>query len=519
MRLGIDIGTHTARAAYLDEQGRPQLVRLPDGSDSLPAMARQTMHGLEVGAEAARALAGNAETTLCGCTRLMGRASSLPPHLLERLPYPVRGVGGETVCNLLYQEVRAGEVYGLLIQKLVEAAARPVDEIVLTVPASAEDRFRVQARAAAEAHGLRVRRLLNQPAAALMAAALMPSAQHVAVVNCGGGTTEVTLARREQTNGTVPQSHILATAGDSLLGGDDFAWAVAERLNERFIQVAGVDVFAVGAPLLSKGGLAALGLKAAGEEALQTLCLAPETPLTLDHGGGFGRDLATVVRRSDVAAWLAPLMARLTALCERALAGSKLTAKKIDAVVMVGEWAHLPVILETVAEAFHRPVATLHTQNAALLPVYGAALATAADAPTVWDVTPYPLGINCYYGDTELFSPIIAANTPIPTPVVDASGAYTEQYQTRHPNQTEVKLDILQYRGLNDPNPTGSTPVQSQMCEVLGTWSFEGLQPKKNQHAAFTVTFAIDADGILHLQAKEKGHNHHLDAHVTRGIG
>src|SRR5205085_1845662 len=105
MRLGIDIDTHVARAAVLDAAGRPWLVRLPDGAYSLPALARQTMHGLEVGAAAARALVGNAETTVRGCTRLMGRAGDLPEQLLERLPYPVRRAGGEAICDLLYAEV------------------------------------------------------------------------------------------------------------------------------------------------------------------------------------------------------------------------------------------------------------------------------------------------------------------------------------------------------------------------------------------------------------------------------
>src|SRR5690242_5065841 len=114
MRLGIDIDTHTARAAILDAHGRPQLVRMPDGEYIFPALARQTMHGLEVGAAAARALVGNAETTVRGCTRLMGRAGNLPERLIERLPYRVRKTGGEAICDLLYAEVWVSEIYGRL---------------------------------------------------------------------------------------------------------------------------------------------------------------------------------------------------------------------------------------------------------------------------------------------------------------------------------------------------------------------------------------------------------------------
>jgi molecular chaperone DnaK (HSP70) len=507
MQLGIDIGTHVAQAATLDAEGRPRLVA------SLPALARQTMHGLVVGAEAARALAGNAETTVSGCTRLMGRAGEIPPALLERLPYPVREVGGEAVCNLAYAEVRASEIYGRMVRELVGMASQrmgqAVDDVMLTVPASAEDRFRIQARAAAEAQGVRVRRLINQPAAALLAAQLPTTAARVAVVNCGGGSTDVSIAERSDAG-----ARILATAGDATLGGDDMAWAVAEELNARFRRRASVDVFAVG-----QSRAAAVGLRNAAEEALQTLCIAPVTTLVLDHGGGFGRDLVAVVRREDVSRWLAPLMERVGALCERALRSSQLDAPQVDAVLLTGDWAHLPAVQERVARAFERPVARLHSGNAPLLPVYGAALATASGARLAWDVTPFALGINCYYGDVELFSPIIAANTPIPTPPTGGEGAHTEPYQTRFPDQTSVTLDVLQYRGPCIPDPRGAGRVRPKECEVLGSWKFDGLRPKKGRHAKFRVTFAVDGDGILHLYAKETATGHHLEAQVERGIG
>ncbi|HEY1015607.1 MAG TPA: Hsp70 family protein, partial [Herpetosiphonaceae bacterium] len=138
---------------------------------------------------------------------------------------------------------------------------------------------------------------------------------------------------------------------------------------------------------------------------------------------------------------------------------------------------------------------------------------------TVWDVTPYPLGINCYFGDEELLSTIIAANTPIPTPAAGQPGAFAGAYSTRFPNQKSVTLDILQYRGPKVPAASGADKVPPGECELLGSWNFNGLKPRKGKYAAFTVTFAIDADGILHLHAHETATGHHLDAHVDRGIG
>jgi molecular chaperone DnaK (HSP70) len=161
------------------------------------------------------------------------------------------------------------------------------------------------------------------------------------------------------------------------------------------------------------------------------------------------------------------------------------------------------------------PVGSVRTEGAATLAVCGAALMTAAQAPLVWDVTPYPLGINCFYGDTELFSPIIAANTPIPTPQVGASGSHTERFSTRYPDQTEVRLDVLQYRGPRTPQTSGPNRVFPRECELLGSWTFSDLRPKRGKCVPFDVTFAIDADGILHLQAVEEATGHALAAEIA----
>ncbi|MDZ4718356.1 MAG: Hsp70 family protein [Roseiflexaceae bacterium] len=512
MQLGIDIGTHAARAAYLDSGGRPQLVQFAAGVTSLPALARQTMHGLVIGQEAARALVGNAETTIVGCTRLMGRAGEIPAPLLARLPYAVREIGGEATCNLLFAEVRASEAFGRIVRALADAAAQSLGEaiegVILTVPAGAEDRFRVQARTAVEAQGLRVVRLINQPTAAVLA--LGPGVgKLVAVVSCGGGTTEVSLAERS------PQGvRIRAVAADPLLGGDDMAWAVAEQLNTRFQHNEGIDVFAVG-----DSRAAAQGLWAATKDVLEQLHDAPQAQLVLDHGGGFGRDLAMLVRRREVEHWLQPLVSRIAVLCRRVLSTAGVRARDVESVVLIGDETALPLVRAVIARAFDRDVAALHTTDAQALAAYGAALVGADGAPSVWDVTPYPLGINCYYAEEELFSPIIRANTPIPTPPVGSQGAHTESYCTRYPDQTNVRLDVLQYRGPLDANPRGVGRVRPDACEKLGSWEFSGLQPKPGREAPFTVTFAVDQDGILQLFARETETGHTLTAQIERGLG
>jgi molecular chaperone DnaK len=435
----------------------------------------------------------------------------LPQRVLDRLPYAVRIEGGEAVCNLLYAEVRAAEVYGRLARALVDAAetrlGQRVESVVLTVPAAADDRYRIQARAAVEAQGIQVRRLINQPTAAMLAAPLAKKIRTVAVVYCGDGSTEVTLARRKG-----DKVEILATAGDLWLGREELIWSVTDQLNSRFRNQAGIDVYGV-----SDGPTAALGLRHAAAEALQNLRHALKTTVVIDHGGGFAQDLVTYLHRTEIQAWLAPDFDRMMALCQRVLAQAGLAAKGVDEVLLVGDGTEVPALRETIADCFGRPVGDLLATDAPDLPVLGAAMAQGGGL--AWDVTPYALGINCTYGSRELFSPIVLPNTQIPTPLVGSKEAYTQSYQTLHRDQKEVSLAVLQYRGEQNPDPNGATPVTPSECEQLGYWTFRGLQPKRGERASFTVTFAVDEDGILHLLAKETATGHSLAIQVDRRIG
>jgi molecular chaperone DnaK len=289
-------------------------------------------------------------------------------------------------------------------------------------------------------------------------------------------------------------------------------WSVTDKLNARLHATTGTDVYAA-----SDGPTAALGLRHAVAVAMGELRHALQTTVIIDHGGGFAHDVVTPLYRTDIASWLAPDFARIRTLCERVLNSAGMTAQAIDAVLLVGDATDLPGLRELVAEAFARPVADLVAENAPNLPVLGATLAQTGGV--MWDVTPYALGINCIYGERELFSPIIRPNTQIPTPQVQERNAHTERYQTLHPNQKEVSLAVLQYRGKENPDPYGATPVLPHECEQLGVWTFRGLRPKRGQRASFTVSFAVDEDGILHLLAKETATGHMLSLQVDRRIG
>ncbi len=522
MIIGIDIGTHAARVAAIAPDGRPYLIPDAYGSTMLPAVVRYTMRGVEVGDYPARYLVSNWENSVRGCTRYLARYTDLPPQVLASAPFPLIDADGQVLLDLLYTRATPQEVFGQILASLHRRAelhlGQPITAAVITVPASAEDRYRVLVREAAESQGLRVQRLINQPTAALLAyqhqRASPPAGQrqahrapqHIAVVDIGGGTTDVSIA---ELRGQVIR--IIATAGDGFLGGHDLAQRIAVGLGERLYTQAGRNILED-----SGSKVAALGLLHAAESALESLTALPGVPIALDHGAGFGRDLYTFLRREQAEAWLAPELERIAALCQRALSSSGLHPTQIAEVLLVGGGSGLPGVRSTVANAFARLPGDLQRVEPLALAAYGAALAATLPAGTVCDVTPFPLGINCYYGEEELFSPIIAANTPIPTPAIGQRGAFTQFYETRFPDQTSVRLDILQYRGSKVPATFGANRVYPHECAVLGSWTFDGLHPPRGQCAPFHVTFAIDADGILHLLAEEIGTGHQLSGQVRR---
>ncbi len=501
MILGIDIGTHNAHAAWVDEAGIVRPVIFRDGPH-FSALARQTMHGLLLGEAAADAQVGNAETTLVGCTRLMCRPADLSAAQRARLPFAVREAGGDLLCDLLYAEAQPAQVYGQIVRALVAASLPTLGDvqIALAVPASADDRFRVLARAACTAQGISVARICSAPAAALRAAAIPGQPRTVLILHLGDAVAEATLAQRSAAGW-----QIVATTHNDAIGGDDMAWHAAAQLNTRFA-ASGCDVFAA-----DDGRLAAQGLRAAAEDALRTLAAAAQTTLTLDHGGGFGRDLVAHVTRAEADAWLTPALRQLTDLmrsaCQRVVP---------DAVLLIGSWAWLPQLPATICTALHVSPRQVTLASADLV-ARGAALLARDPHPLVWDVTPYALGIDCHYDGIALLSTIIAPNTPIPT--TGKPGAHTESFQTLFPNQTSVTLRVLQYRGNRNPLPAATAQILPDECETLGTWQFSGLKPKRGGHAAFTVTFAVDADGVLALSARETATGRTLQARVERTIG
>lgn len=525
--LGLDIGSSYMRAARLDEAGQAVLVADEWGATEQPALVRYTIAGPQVGHYAARYLVTDYECTARDIVRYLC-LSETPAELRRTAPFAIEEWQGQACFNLLYASATAGELYGMLagyLVRLAEAQGSGIGPVVLTCPASASDSYRVALCDAALAAGIEVAMIINQPTAALLA--LMREAPaigrvaaqggYVAVVDVGSGSSDVTIARISSAGITV-----LASAGEPHMGGADFGFALAQAVNTRFAN-QGVDIMGE-AQAGSRSRLQAVALVNACTEAMEQLSEREQVDLLLDHGAGFGNDLWAVISRRELEGALSPHLLRLAALCDEALQGSGIRLNQIQAVALVGGASQIPAVQATIAAAFGKMAGELVCRSESGAVARGAAIQagilSGAVKMSVRDVAPHPLGINCLYfhgtpQEAHRFSPIIDKNAPIPTPAVGERGSYTRTYHTVYPNQTEMSLVVLQYRGRKRVSSRNyQHNVTPEECERLGEWILRGIQPRRESKV--DVTFSVDASGILHLHAQEQGSDNVLTASIER---
>jgi len=268
-----------------------------------------------------------------------------------------------------------------------------------------------------------------------------------------------------------------------------------------------------------------LGLLHAAGEAMQELSVATTTEIALDHGAGFGHDLYTRLARSEFEVTLEEGLLKIGELCLRAMREAHLQPHQIDAVVLAGGASQIPAVRRVVALTLARQPEELICYEPQGLAALGAAVQAAAlsgyssfEHLRVRDITPYPLGIAAYFatgdglteenGEEELLSVIVDRQAGLPI-------RRQTTYYTRRPNQTQMELHLLQYRGERQPTSRGYLPkVYPHECETLGKWLLTGILPR--QKSEVLVTFEIDENGILHLTAEEKGTSNRLNQQITR---
>jgi Fe-S protein assembly chaperone HscA len=480
--IGIDLGTTNSLVGYVDEKtGLPRVIPDADGRVLLPSIVSFTPDGVLVGEPARRQLVRRSETTVYSVKRFMGRGYDDVKDELRYFPFTV--VPTEAVVSIRVGErtVTPPEVSAVVLKALKERAERhfgeAVEKAVVTVPAYFNDSQRQATRDAGRIAGLDVVRIVNEPTAAALAYGLDRLKEGVvAVYDLGGGTFDISILRVK--DGIF---EVLATSGDTHLGGDDFDRVIMLWLMED-IQARHHAELARDGVNLAKDHEAMQELRLGAEAAKVRLSSTGRTTLTLPFASfTYHREIT----RDELERLIEPLVAKTLTPCRLALADAGLRASQVDEVVLVGGSTRVPLVRRRVQELFDK---TPHSQlNPDEVVALGAAvqahiLAGGITRMLLLDVTPLSLGIETLGG---IVSVLISRNTTVPT-------SAREMFTTSVDGQTVVDMHVVQ----------GERELAKD-CRSLARFELRGIDPMPAGMPKIEVTFLIDANGILQVQAKE----------------
>ena len=481
--IGIDLGTTNSAMAVLTG-GEPEVIPNAEGGRTTPSVVAFTTGGERlVGAVARRQAVTNPQNTVFSVKRFMGRAFSEVNEEMTIVPYEVvPGPSGDVRIKAGDKEWSPPEVSAMILQKLKADAeaylGEPVDGAVITVPAYFNDAQRQATKDAGTIAGLEVKRIINEPTAAALAYGLDKETERtILVFDLGGGTFDVSIL--EIGDGVF---QVKSTNGDNHLGGDNFDKAVVDWMVAEFKQSQGID--------LANDPMALQRLYEAAEKAKIELSTTTQAAINLpfvtaDASGPKHLDLS--LTRAKFEELTHDLLQRLEGPTKQALEDAGVTGKDIEHVVLVGGMSRMPAVQDRVTELTgkepHRGV------NPDEVVAVGAAIQAGVLAGEVkdvllLDVTPLSLGIETKGG---VFTRLIERNTTIPT-------KKSEVFSTAEDNQNQVEIHVLQ----------GEREMAS-FNRTLGRFSLTGIPPAPRGVPQVEVTFDIDANGIVHVSAKDRG--------------
>ncbi len=497
--IGIDLGTTNSVVAVV-QAGEPVVIPNQEGNRTTPSVVAFTEKGERlVGQIAKRQAITNPENTIFSIKRLMGRKydSDEVKEAKKRLPYKiVEAPNGDAHVEIMGKRYSPPEISAMILQKLKQAAedylGEPIKDAVITVPAYFDDSQRQATKDAGKIAGLNVLRIINEPTAAALAYGLEKKKEEkVAVYDLGGGTFDISIL--EIAEGVI---EVHSTSGDTYLGGDDFDLRIIDWLVEEFKKDQGID--------LRQDRMALQRLKEAAEKAKIELSTAMETEINLpfitaDATGP--KHLVMKLTRSRFEQLVADLVEKTVGPCRRALEDAKLTEKDIDEVLLVGGQTRTPKVQEVVKRIYGKePNKTINPDEAVAIgaAIQAAVLKGEVKEVLLLDVTPLSLGIETLGG---VFTKIIERNTTIPT-------RKSQIFSTATDNQPAVTIKVYQ----------GEREMAADN-KLLGVFELVGIPPAPRGVPQIEVSFDIDANGILHVSAKDLGTGKEQSIKITASSG